>query len=348
MDLDLYGYDISNAFARADVDAHIHVEQPHGFVKQDPSGRPYVCRLKKGLYGTKQAARLWHETLKQRLHSDGWRRLESDPCIFTRTTEKYGRELLGVYVDDLIHCCESETAHSRLHSLLQSHFPTTTQNPLTWILGMQITRDRATRTLTLDQTQAILTFLSDCDMLDARALTSPMDPQWKYGTGAPVIEPARIKLYQSRVGSLSYLTQCTRPDMALAVNKLCRYMSNPNENCFKALDHCIRYLSGTPTLGLRFHQGTSSTLRMEAYSDATFGGEDIDSAKSQTGYVFYFGGGLIDWSSHLQSVIALSSAESEQLAAYSTARTCVYFHNLLSELGHTQFGPTTIHEDNTA
>ena len=176
LDLDLYGYDISNAFARADVDAHIHVEQPHGFVKQDSSGRPYVCRLKKGLYGTKQAARLWHETLKQRLHSDGWRRLESDPCIFTRTTEKYGRELLGVYVDDLIHCCESETAHSRLHSLLQSHFPTTTQNPLTWILGMQITRDRATRTLTLDQTQAILTFLSDCDMLDARALTSPMDP----------------------------------------------------------------------------------------------------------------------------------------------------------------------------
>ena len=82
--------------------------------------------------------------------------------------------------------------------------------------------------------------------------------------------------------------------------------------------------------------------------DATFGGEDIDSAKSQTGYVFYFGGGLIDWSSHLQSVIALSSAESEQLAAYSTARTCVYFRNLLSELGHTQFGPTTIHEDNTA
>ena len=65
--LDCYGLDISNAFARADVDEKLFVEMPHGYTKTDSSGHPMVCRLCKGLYGTKQAARLWHQTFRSRL-----------------------------------------------------------------------------------------------------------------------------------------------------------------------------------------------------------------------------------------------------------------------------------------
>ena len=107
-------------------------------------------------------------------------------------------------------------------------------------------------------------------------------------------------------------------------------------------------MAGTPHLGIKFHFGQSTSLKMEAYSDATFGGDDTVSAKSNTGYVVYFGGGPIDWACKLQPVIAQSSAESEQVAAFTTSRTVFYFRQLLDELNLSQEGPTIIHEDNTA
>ena len=113
LDLHLYGLDVSNAFARADVDESLFVEQPHGFVKLDDFGKPYVCKLKKGLYGTKQAARLWNQKFRRFLLSQGWRQHESDPCTYQRTSAKYGTEFLGVYVDDICHACPSKAAVTR-------------------------------------------------------------------------------------------------------------------------------------------------------------------------------------------------------------------------------------------
>ena len=190
-----------------------------------------------------------------------------------------------------------------------------------------------------------------------------MDAQWKYGSEPPITDPVMITLYRSRVGSISYYAQCTRPDVAYAVNCLCRHLSNPNPVCFRALNHLIHYLAGTPHYGIKYHMGNSQTLRLEeltslqnktntptlsAYSDASFGGEDCDSARSQTGYIVYFGGGPIDWKSHVQPIIAQSSAESEQVAAFNTARTVFYFRQLLEEFGHAQTGTTVIWEDNQA
>ena len=154
--------------------------------------------------------------------------------------------------------------------------------------------------------------------------------------------------FQSKVGSISYLSQCTRPDIAFAVNKLCRHLHNPNKHCFRALNHLIHYLAGTPTLGIRYSFGENTALRLEAYADASYGGEDEAQAKSHHGYLIYFAGGIVDWSSTLQSTIALSSAESEHIAAFHASRSIFYYRQLLEELGHTQNQPTTLWEDNQA
>ncbi len=213
---------------------------------------------------------------------------------------------------------------------------------------MEIKRERATRTLTLNQTQAILKLLDECDMTTTRPLASPMDNQWKYGTEDALTDPKMLTQFRSRVGSLNHIARCTRPDISLAVNKLARHFNDPNPACFRALTHLLRYMAGSSTLRIRYHQGSKTTLSMEAYADSTFGGEHADKAKSQTGYLIFFGGGPIDWSSHLQSVIALSSAEAEQVSAFSTSRSIVHFRQFLEELGQKQLGPTSIREDNTA
>ena len=187
-DLNLYGLDISNAFARADVDEDLYVQMPHGYTQTDDSGTPLVCKLCKGLYGTKQAARLWNQTLRGHLVNDGWCQFESDPCIYMRQTAKYGTEYVGIYVDDIIHLAQSDAAHKTLHKYCEKFFPTTTQGELTWILGMEIKRDRTTRTLSINQTQATINFLDSCDMREVNPLPTPMDSQWKYGDEPPVFD----------------------------------------------------------------------------------------------------------------------------------------------------------------
>ena len=347
-DLNLYGLDISNAFARADCPEDLYVQMPHGYQKTDENGQPLVCKLCKGLYGTKQAARLWNQTLRARLTSDGWCQYESDPCIYSRQNPKFGMEYLGIYVDDIIHLASTDAAHDSLHKYCNNFFPTTTQGELTWILGMEIKRDRATRVLSINQTQATLTFLDSCNMRDVKPLPTPMESQWQYGDEPPVSDPDMHSEFRSKVGSISYLSQCTRPDIAFAVNKLCRHLHNPNKHCFRALNHLIHYLAGTPTLGIRYSFGENTALRLEAYADASYGGEDEAQAKSHHGYLIYFAGGIVDWSSTLQSTIALSSAESEHIAAFHASRSIFYYRQLLEELGHTQNQPTTLWEDNQA
>ena len=175
-----------------------------------------------------------------------------------------------------------------------------------------------------------------------------MDSQWDYGTDPPFREKHLETEFRSKVGSLSYFAQCTRPDIAYAVNILCRHLHNPNKQCFRALNHLIHYLAGTPHLGIKYHFGDSSTLRLEAYADSSYGGDDRDQAKSHHGYLIYFAGGIIDWNSTLQSTIALSSAEAEHIAAFHASRAVFYYRQLLEELGHHQGEPTILWEDNQA
>ncbi len=347
--VDLYGLDISNAFARANVDEDLWVEQPHGYEQTGPNGEPLVCKLKKGLYGTKQAARLWHTTFRRHLLADGWIPYESDPCIFSRNTTKKGLEFIGLYVDDGIHLCQNQAAHDELIDYCDESFPTTTQGPLHWILNCRITRDRTNRTLWFDQSHSIKEFLQKWNIeTPTKAPTAPMSASWQYGEGPPITDSDKLTEYRSKVSSLSYFTQVTRPDLAFAVNSLARWMHAPNDACFQALDDICSYVSSHTDLGLRYHAPPNTRARLYAFADASWAGPDSIQAKSTTGNLIFYGQDLIDWSSQLQKIIALSPAEAEHNSAFEAARTLVYTKMLLEELGYPEANASFIYEDNTA
>ena len=346
--LNIYGLDVSNAFARSDITDHdLFVKQPTGYEKLDSEGRPYVCKLKKGLYGTKQAARLWNIKFRNFLLQRGWRQYESDPCLFSRHTSRHGHEIIGVYVDDICHVCASPKAHTALLTACNSVFPTTSQGELTWILGMHIKRNRHTRTLSLDQSQSIHDFLvaSKFDFASSSAPT-PMHEKWRYGSEPPIDDEAIISQYRSQVGSLNFFATTVRADIAFSVHALCRYLTRPNSQCLLAVQRLQSYLSGTLALGLVYQPSADQDLSFEAYCDANWGSDE--SPKSVSGSVIFFAGGPIDWSSKLQSVVALSSAESEHISAFNASRSIVYYRQFLEELGHAMFQPTTLWVDNKA
>ena len=98
--------DVTNAYVQAELDdVDIWIEPPAKFESwYDVDGvkTSKVLKLKKALYGTKQAGRLWQQKLRAHLLSpeQGFTNLPSDPCLFRRTN-KLGTIIIGVYVVSL-------------------------------------------------------------------------------------------------------------------------------------------------------------------------------------------------------------------------------------------------------
>ncbi|KAL0283992.1 UNVERIFIED_CONTAM: Retrovirus-related Pol polyprotein from transposon TNT 1-94 [Sesamum angustifolium] len=91
--------------------------------------------------------------------------------------------------------------------------------------------------------------------------------------------------YSRIIGSLMYIMNCTRPDIAYAVNKLSRFTSNPSKDHWKGLIRVLRYLKYTSNYRLHY---TRYPAVLEGYSDANWISDSKDT-KSTSGYVFTIG-----------------------------------------------------------
>ena len=104
--------------------------------------------------------------------------------------------------------------------------------------------------------------------------------------------------YSRVIGSLMYLTNCTRLDLVHAVNILSRYTSNPCHTHWKAITRVLNYLTYTKDFG--FHYGKEPSV-LEGYKDANWI-SDSKSSISTSGYVFTLEGATISYKSTKESV----------------------------------------------
>ncbi|KAL0388806.1 UNVERIFIED_CONTAM: Retrovirus-related Pol polyprotein from transposon TNT 1-94 [Sesamum radiatum] len=134
--------------------------------------------------------------------------------------------------------------------------------------------------------------------------------------------------YSRIIGSLMYIMNCTRPDIAYAVNKLSRFTSNPSKNHWKGLIRVLRYLKYTSNYGLHY---TRYPAVLEGYSDANWISDSKDT-KSTSGYVFTIGGGAVSWKSSKQTCIARSTMESEFIALDKAGEEAEWLRNFLEDI----------------
>ena len=123
--------------------------------------------------------------------------------------------------------------------------------------------------------------------------------------------------------------------------------SRPRLQHHGALKRILRYLAGTKTLGITYRRSQDDTENknlFHGYADAAYA--NADDHKSTTGYVFISAGGAITWKSKKQTIIALSSTESEYVALSEAGREATWLRNLYAELGFPQGSPTIIWGDN--
>ena len=95
-------------------------------------------------------------------------------------------------------------------------------------------------------------------------------------------------------------------------------------------------------------KGDSPNLNyFEYYVDASFAG-DVDTRRSTTGYLFKIVREPVSWQSRMQTTVALSSMESEYMAASAAAQEAMWLNRLIGQHGFKTPQPITLFKDNKA
>ena len=136
----------------------------------------------------------------------------------------------------------------------------------------------------------------------------------------------------------------TRPDIAVAVSVLSRFLDRPTMLHSDMVKRVYRYLMANFRFGLHF-KPTKDDLTLVGYSDASYG--NSYESRSMSGYALMLSGSLVSWYARTQPVVALSTAEGEYIAFTDITKEQVWMKLFMSELGYAQ-GSVTILEDNQA
>lgn len=325
-----------------------YMEQPKGFEEQGKED--WVCELMRGLYGMKQAGRIWNQTLNDRMVSWGFTRLSSESCIYHRKSST-GTIIAAVHVDDFLSIASSKDENDRLKAQMREAWTISDLGTPRYLVGVSIEWDRTNHTVALSQTTFIDRVVQQFGQQESHPVSLPMDPGLKLRrprrelqTQEEIDDIKRIP-YRSLVGCLLYIAIATRLDIAFAVQQLSQFLDNYDRSHWNAGIRLLRYLKGTREMKLRLG-GPSIVLR--GFTDADWA-SCLDTRRSTSGYTWSLGTGAISWSVRKQKTVATSSCEAEYMAAYESTQECIWLRMLTKELGW-DFTPkpTTIFCDNKA
>ncbi|CAI7888798.1 unnamed protein product [Closterium sp. NIES-54] len=152
-DYELHSLDFSTAFLQGSLHEEIWLRRPPGFTGSFPEGTQWS--LRRPVYDLRQAPREWHDTLRTTLAALGFAPSTADPSLFLRTDTLLPPFYILVYVDDLVFATAHTAGLAHVKSELQKRHTCTDLGELRSYLGLQITRDRAQRTITLTQSHMV-------------------------------------------------------------------------------------------------------------------------------------------------------------------------------------------------
>jgi hypothetical protein len=265
--------------------------QPKGFVVK---GKEHMgCRLRKSIYGLKQASRQWNIKFDETIKKFGFKENIEDNCVYVKFNK--GKFIfLILYVDDILLASNDVRLIQETKGILSSNFDMKDLGEASYVLGIQIHRDRSNGVLSLSQKAYLEKILKKYNMHASKATPAPIQKGDKFGLyqcprNQYEIDQMKAVPYASAVGSLQYAQVCTRPDLAFVTGVLGRYQSNLGPEHWMMAKKALRYVQGTTGLMLTYRR--SDVLEIVGYSDVDYA-RDRDDRKSTSGYVFTLAWGI--------------------------------------------------------
>jgi hypothetical protein len=338
--------DVKTAFLNGKLENVVYMKPPPGL----KVSKGHVLKLLRSLYGLNQAPRAWYEKFCTTMEKKGWRVSPYDPCVFIHDTI---RLLLCLWVDDILIAGKNDKDIAECKQQLSDSFDMTDEGECSYYLGMHV--EQSESCITVHQEQYVNQMLQRYGLNDIPVTRTPLPKDVKLRKETTTLADPEFKTqYQSKVGSLNFLSNGTRLDISFAVGYMARFCSNPTQAHMDAVDHIFAYVAGTRKKGLRYTKQTGAAVNLcltkagiTGFVDSDFANCE-DSRKSTTGYVFLMSGAPISWSSKRQSIVAQSTMDAEYIAAAEAARDAVWIRNFINDLKllNVSIGSIVLHIDN--
>ncbi|RVX15068.1 Retrovirus-related Pol polyprotein from transposon TNT 1-94 [Vitis vinifera] len=228
-DLELHQMDVKTTFLNGNLDEDIYMEQPEGFAKK--GNEHLVCKLKKSIYGLKQASRQWCIKFNNTITSFGFKENTVDQCIYLKISGSKFIFLI-LYVDDILLASSDLGLLRETKEHLSKNFQMVDMGEANYVIGIEIFRNRSRGVLGLSQKGYIDRVLERFNMQSCSSGVAPIlkgDKLSKKQCLRNNMEREQMKKipYASVVGSLMYAQTCTRLDISFDVGMLGRYQSDP-------------------------------------------------------------------------------------------------------------------------
>lgn len=334
-DWHISGLDVKTAFLYGELDEELYMEQPEGF--KIPGQQNKVMRLKRAIYGLKQAALAWWRALDKSMAVLGCTRLLSDSGLFVNKEKTI---VAIVYVDDVLFLGRDKAAIVSLKQRFMNRWECRDLGDAQEFLRMRIKKSNGR--ILIDQVDYLNKVLHRFSLQNAKSVPTPLPEGYQPKPNKASPDPEIRASFQQVIGSLLYIMLGTRPDIAFAVVKLSQFAANPTEDHLNRALYICRYLIGTSNYALVYDGKSDGGL--VAYADSDWASDPI-TRKSTTGYLVKLAKGVFSWNSRAQKSIALSSTEAEYMSLSDTSRQLVWIRTLFQELG-INLGPIPLCGDN--
>ncbi|CAI7785073.1 unnamed protein product [Closterium sp. NIES-54] len=301
----------------------LHVAAQHNFLTGQPA---------RGDLAASPIWLHWVVSCRTTIGALGFAPASADPSLFLRTDTSLSLFYIIVYVDGLVFATADTEALALMKSELQKRHTSTDLGELRSYLGLQITQDRARRTITLTQSHMVHQVLQRFGFRYSSPQSTPLSTG--HSLSAPPsdesVEPSG--LYPELVGCLMYLMTCTRPDLAYPRSILARYVApgRHRPEHWEAAKRVLRYLCSTSGMGLVL--GGWGPVVLSRHADTSWV-DDLATQWSSQGCTFSLGSSSVSWRSTRSSSVLSSICEAETYARAMAAQELRWLIYLLTDLG---------------
>jgi hypothetical protein len=315
--------DVVGAFLNGILEEEVYMEAPYGVLAKGDKTK--VCQLLRTLYGLKQAGNAWYKRMSAVFKQLGFVISLCDSSLFIRFNDQGGL-IIPVSTDDMAVAASSRKVLDGFKEEFGRHFKITDEGELRWLLGFEVVRNRKERTIAINQKAYIEVMAKKFGQEFARPTYTPLETGIELSKEQCPSEPINVP-YQEACGHILWPAIVSRPDVQCSSGLLAQFIKNPGYEHWNAIKHVIRYLNTTKDYWLVL--GGSGEVGI-GYADADWASQP--DRHSISGYSFHIGQGAVSWSSKRQSIIALSSTESEYIAGVHAAKEAEWIRQLFEEI----------------
>ena len=310
--------DIKSAFLQGkELERDIYIRPP----KESQTPQGLIWKLKHGLYGLKDGARQFYESVREELMKLGFTQCRLDPALFYVHKDNRLRGIICCHVDDFLHA--GDELFEALMEKLRGRFSAGKVEEKEFrYIGFKV-KQYENRVI-LDHSEYI-----------ERMKNETVDPK-RATDKKEILTTQEQKLYRQLVGQLNWAVQGSRPDMAFEmINMSTKLKQGTVENLVRVIKKISRMKD--------FHSymtfprlNKAAELKIVVFTDASLG--NINEGTGSTGaYIVWLMDNTgqccpIAWNAHKIKRVVRSTLAAETLGLEEGLEASYYYREMMASI----------------